>query len=169
MSSTAVRWSWLLVLVVGAALFAVLHGVLVDTGNPNLVPAVIAIGAAVVPATFCVYVATHNRRERLAPLLIVLAAVVGGAVGMLTPARGALGDIGRNTERGDNLLQFNVSVGKTFTVTERLRLQVRAEAFNVLNTVNYDLPDGVLSSRNFGQPVTAFDSRQFQLAAKITF
>ncbi len=82
MSSAAVRWSWLLVLVVGAALFAVLHAVLVDTGNPNLVPAVIAIGAAVVPATFCVYVATHNRRERLAPLLIVLAAVVGGAVGV---------------------------------------------------------------------------------------
>ena len=80
-----------------------------------------------------------------------------------------LGGIGRNTERGDSLVQFNVSLGKTFTLAERTRLQFRAEAFNLLNTVNYDLPDGVLSSRNFGQAVSAFDSRQMQFALKLTF
>jgi len=87
----------------------------------------------------------------------------------LTPARGVLGSIGRNTERGDSLLQWNLTLGKSFTLTEQVRLQFRAEVFNLFNTVNYDLPDGLVTSRNFGQPVSAFDSRQMQLALKLTF
>jgi hypothetical protein len=98
-----------------------------------------------------------------------IAIAPGFSVNRLTPARGTLGTIGRNTERGDSLMQFNMSVGKTFAVGERARLQFRADAFNLFNTVNYDLPDGVLSSRNFGQAVSAFDSRQMQFALKLTF
>ncbi|MFO0364069.1 MAG: TonB-dependent receptor domain-containing protein [Acidobacteriota bacterium] len=93
----------------------------------------------------------------------------GVARGVLTPAARTLGTIGRNTERGDTLLQTNVSVFKTFAVTERWKLQLRAESYNVTNTVNYDLPDGVLSSANFGNALTAGDARQHQLALRLSF
>ena len=79
------------------------------------------------------------------------------------------GTIGRNTERGDSLLSGNVSLFKTFAITERVKLQLRAESYNITNTTNYDLPDGVLSSANFGQSIAAFDSRQHQLALRLTF
>jgi len=88
---------------------------------------------------------------------------------MLTPARGALGTIGRNTERGDSLISWNASLFKSFSLTERLKLQFRAEAFNFTNTANYNPPDGVLSSPNFGQALTANDPRQVQLALRLTF
>jgi hypothetical protein len=87
----------------------------------------------------------------------------------LTPARGTLGTIGRNTERADSLAQFNVALSKTFTLTERFRLQFRAESFNVANAVNYDLPDGLATSANFGSAIAAFDSRQTQLALRLSF
>lgn len=48
----AKRWSWVLVLVVGLALFWAVLRTLADTGNPNLVPSLILLGAAVVPAAF---------------------------------------------------------------------------------------------------------------------
>lgn len=87
----------------------------------------------------------------------------------LTPARGALGDIGRNTERGDSLVQWNITLGKSFSIVEGVQAQLRAEVFNLFNTVNYDLPDGLITSRSFGQAVSTFDSRQVQLALKLTF
>lgn len=88
---------------------------------------------------------------------------------MLTPRAGTLGTIGRNTERGDTLLQTNLSVFKTFSLTERWKLQFRAESYNLTNTVNYDLPDGVLSSANFGNSLTAGEPRQHQLALRLSF
>jgi hypothetical protein len=87
----------------------------------------------------------------------------------LTPGRGELGTLGRNTERADALSQLNVSLFKTFRITESLNIQLRAETFNLLNQVNYGLPDGLLTSPNFGQAVTAGDSRSTQLALRISF
>ena len=87
----------------------------------------------------------------------------------LTPVRGVFGTIGRNTERADTLLSGNISLFKNFQISERWKLQFRAESHNITNTANYDLPDGVLSSANFGQSLAAFDSRQHQLALRLTF
>jgi len=93
----------------------------------------------------------------------------GATRAQLTPARTQFGTIGRNTERADSLLSTNVSVFKTFPITERWKLQFRAESYNITNTSNYDVPDGVLSSANFGQALAAFDSRQHQLALRLSF
>lgn len=87
----------------------------------------------------------------------------------LTPATGTFGAIGRNTERSGSFLQWNAALQKSFSLSERLRLQVRAESFNLLNRANYDVPDAVLSSPTFGQAVTAFDSRQGQVALRLEF
>jgi hypothetical protein len=93
----------------------------------------------------------------------------GFTAGQLTPAPGTFGTIGRNTERGDGQIQYNFTLAKSFPVREGFTAQFRAEIFNALNTVNYDLPDGLLTSRNFGQAVSAFDPRQIQLGLKVTF
>lgn len=93
----------------------------------------------------------------------------GASRAQITPTRGTLGTIGRNTENGDRLMSFNISAFKDFGLTERVRLQFRAEAFNIFNTVSYGVPDGVLTSPNFGQAITAFDPRQIQLALRLTF
>lgn len=87
----------------------------------------------------------------------------------LTPAAGEYGAFGRNTERGDSFLDFNVSVAKDFVVTERVRLQVRGELFNVFNVTNFSGVDGVMTSPNFGRAISAFDPRRAQLAARVTF
>ena len=48
-------------------------------------------------------------------------------------------------------------------------LELRAEAFNVLSTTNYDEYVGALSSPFYGQPVSAFPKRRLQFAAVVRF
>jgi RsiW-degrading membrane proteinase PrsW (M82 family) len=50
------RWAWVLVLVGGVVLFEIVRRVLIKTQNPNLVPSLILLGAAVAPATFVVFI-----------------------------------------------------------------------------------------------------------------
>jgi hypothetical protein len=88
---------------------------------------------------------------------------------LLTPAPGEYGTTGRNTERGDAFLDFNVSVAKDFIVTERVRLQLRGEVFNAFNITNFNAVDGVMTSPNFGRAISAFDPRRAQLAARVIF
>ncbi len=92
-----------------------------------------------------------------------------GLRGQLTPARGVFGTLGRNTGVGDNLLSANLGVAKSFALGERVRLEFRGEVFQLFNTVNYNPPDSVLTSPNFGQALTALDPRQAQLALRFSF
>ena len=62
-----------------------------------------------------------------------------GRTGFATPAPGGDG-AGRNIFTASNFHNLDASVSKNFNFTERLRLQFRAEAFNVLNHVNFDNP-----------------------------
>ncbi len=87
----------------------------------------------------------------------------------LTPARGAFGTLGRNTLTGDRQTGASVGVHKSFAVTERTRIELRGEVFNLTNTVNYAPADNVLTSPNFGQALTANDPRQAQIALRLTF
>ncbi len=57
---------------------------------------------------------------------------------------GQQGDEGRNDIAGFGLTQFDVSVAKKFPLSERLRLQFRADAFNVLNHPNFTNPQGLV-------------------------
>jgi len=88
---------------------------------------------------------------------------------VLSPAAGSFGTLGRNTHRSAGLLQWNAGLQKQFFFSERLRLQVRAETFNLLNRANYDVPDAVLTSPTFGTATAAFESRQGQVALRLEF
>lgn len=93
----------------------------------------------------------------------------GVARATLTPPPGSYGTIGRNTERSGGFVQWNAALQKAFPIAERVSLQLRVESFNVLNRVNYDVPDTVLSSPTFGLATSAFDSRQGQVALRLEF
>jgi RsiW-degrading membrane proteinase PrsW (M82 family) len=69
------------VLVGGAALFEVDRRVLIDTGNPNFVPTLIVLGAAVVPVAFVSFVYERRLRYDISVGTLILIAVVGGVIG----------------------------------------------------------------------------------------
>ncbi len=63
---------------------------------------------------------------------------------------GRQGTLGRNALRGFGLSQLDLAVRRQFALTERTRLQLRAEVFNVFNHPNFGDPVGDLQSRLFG-------------------
>ena len=85
------------------------------------------------------------------------------------PVKGTDGTLGRNTFRGPGFLEIDLSIAKTFTLTERLHLQLRGDAFNALNRVNLNGPVLDLSSTSFGQVTSALSPRQFQAGARFEF
>ena len=78
------RWSWVVVLVVGAGLFELIRRAVVDTGNPNLVPALILLGAAVVPAAFVSFIAGRRLVFAVGTGAVLLTGLVGGVIGVVT-------------------------------------------------------------------------------------
>ena len=76
-----------------------------------------------------------------------------GNAGFALPAAGSDG-IGRNSFRGPNFWNVDLSASKTFPLRERFRLIFRAEAFNLFNHVNWTTGDLNALSPTFGQNLT---------------
>jgi hypothetical protein len=85
------------------------------------------------------------------------------------PPYGSFGNAGRNILTGPGFQNVNVSVIKTTGLSERARLQFRAEAFNLLNHVNLDLPDIFVGSPTFGKIQSAESPRRIQFGLKLLF
>ena len=64
---------------------------------------------------------------------------------------------------------FDVMLGKTFPINERVRTEFRAEAFNVTNSFRKNNPTTTLNSNVFGQITSALDPRILQFALKYVF
>jgi hypothetical protein len=60
------------------------------------------------------------------------------------PASGQQGTEGRNDIRGFGLTELDMSIGRKFSLPERLGLQFRADAFNLLNHPNFSNPPGYI-------------------------
>jgi hypothetical protein len=58
-----------------------------------------------------------------------------------TPGVG-LGDVGRNALRAPAYFQFDMSGMKNFPIGEKLKIQFRADVFNIFNHPNFANPDG---------------------------
>jgi hypothetical protein len=82
---------------------------------------------------------------------------------------GEFGDAGRNIARGPSYTNVDVSLVRTFALPSAMRLQFRAEAFNVANHANFGLPVADLNSPNFGRILSAGPPRLLQFALKLTF
>ena len=82
---------------------------------------------------------------------------------------GSFGNAGRNILTGPGSQNINVSVLKTTAFSERARVQFRAEAFNLANHVNLDLPDSFVGSPTFGKIQSAESPRRIQFGLKLLF
>ncbi len=82
---------------------------------------------------------------------------------------GEFGNEGRNVVRGPGIEDVDLSLVKNFSITERTRMQFRAELFNLFNHANLGLPENDLQSPAFGQILQAGPARQLQLALKLMF
>jgi hypothetical protein len=88
------------------------------------------------------------------------------------PAIGTLGDAGRNTLIGPRWFNADLSFIKNFVVTEAVKAQFRAEAFNVFNHVNPGNPDGCVDCGNAGRIFNLAPNaimRRWQFGARFDF
>ncbi len=97
------------------------------------------------------------------------------ACAFAAPATVSFGDEGRDALIGPGLAQLDLELMKSFTLGgENRRLEVRAQAFNLLNHPNFDLPNANFDSPAFGaiQSANAFANeppRQIQLGLRYSF
>jgi hypothetical protein len=87
------------------------------------------------------------------------------------PALGAWGTLPRNDLRGPGRDNWNISLFKSFTLSESRgsRLELRLETFNTWNHTQLNAVDTNLGDSRFGQVTSAFDPRILQLGGKIYF
>jgi RsiW-degrading membrane proteinase PrsW (M82 family) len=168
---------WLWTLVVGGILFAAVHRAFVSTENPNFLPVLILLGAAVVPVGFVRFILQRDLGYRVRPALVLRVALVGGVLGVVAagvleyrtvPHLQVLPMVGvalieetakliapvavlvftRNRTRADGLL-LGVAAGAGFAALETM-----GYAFMTLTHTSGDLSavDGILALRGLFSP-----------------
>jgi hypothetical protein len=85
------------------------------------------------------------------------------------PAPGALGNLGRNTERGPGVNNLDLALFKNVPLTRGVRLQFRLESFNALNHTQFSAVSTNLAAPNFGVVTAARPARINQLGVKVLF
>ncbi len=93
------------------------------------------------------------------------------------PAFGSPGNIGRNIFRGPGINNTDFVATKRTSISERTKLDLRIEFYNLFNRVQFYQPDNVISDgAAFGQstsevirPDFTTGARQIQLGLKLTF
>jgi hypothetical protein len=84
-------------------------------------------------------------------------------------ANGQDGTAGRNIIDGPGLKNVDLGIFRDFRLTERFKMQFRAEATNAFNIVNLNNPQTSRTSAQFGQVRDARNMRQIQLGLRLTF
>jgi hypothetical protein len=85
------------------------------------------------------------------------------------PDQFAFGNAGRNIVMGPGYTDVDVVLQKDIRLSEDVRLECRWEIFNLLNRANFDLPNRIAFTPNFGRIFSAGDPRQMQFGAKLVF
>ena len=91
----------------------------------------------------------------------------GGAFAQ--PARGTFGTSGRNILDGPGEATMNLSLFRSISIREGIKLQLRGEFFNALNKVNFGLPNSQVGNASYGVIQSASPGRVIQLGAKLSF
>jgi hypothetical protein len=92
----------------------------------------------------------------------------------VAPPAGCNGNLGRNAFTGPSFFQIDLRIAKEIPLGEKLKLNLIADGFNLLNRTNVaavnQLCDPASGSICFaGQPTAAYDARQFQFALKLVW
>ncbi|MBS1849527.1 MAG: TonB-dependent receptor [Acidobacteria bacterium] len=91
------------------------------------------------------------------------------------PCLGCVGNLSRNSFVGPSYVSWESSLFKNIRITERVKAQFRAEAFNILNHTNFQLPgaggstNNRINSGSFGQSGGTFNPRNLQFGLKLMF
>jgi hypothetical protein len=84
-------------------------------------------------------------------------------------AIGTFGNSGRNILRGPRFFSTDLGLIKDTNITERVKVQFRAEFFNVFNNVNFSDPGATVGTPGFGRITSAMDPRILQLTLELMF
>lgn len=86
------------------------------------------------------------------------------------PTAGTFGNNRRNNVYGPGMSEVNFSLGKSFTLTHRAKLQVRADATNLLNHPSWGLPGQAIGGTTAGQiSSVSVGGRTMQLFGRLSF
>jgi hypothetical protein len=91
------------------------------------------------------------------------------------PTPGTYGNLGRGTFTGPGLADFDLSLFKDTSISERATIQFRSEFFNLLNRANFGTPNAIVfSGSNYSGSAglvtsTTTTSRQIQFGLKLIF
>jgi hypothetical protein len=86
------------------------------------------------------------------------------------PPAGQFGNAGRNTIPGPGLVSVNAGFGRSFQFDEsRRRLELRLEANNILNHVNYTNINTVVNATNYGLPISTASMRTLSAVVRFRF
>ena len=85
------------------------------------------------------------------------------------PAAGTWGNAGRNSMTGPAQFSLNSGIARTFTLSDRLNLDWRIDANNILNRVTYAGVNTIFGSPQFGLPNRANTMRKLQTTLRLRF
>jgi hypothetical protein len=85
------------------------------------------------------------------------------------PAPGTWGNAPRNSITGPRTFSLDAAVARTFRVNERLSLDWRIDAANVLNRVTYAGVNALITSPQFGLPNRANEMRKIRTSLRMRF
>ena len=87
-----------------------------------------------------------------------------------TPPLYTFGNAGRNILRNPGLFRVDLSLMKSFAITERTKFELQWEAFNAFNRTNLTGPNAQVDSSTAGQITNIADiMRRMQLSATVRF
>ena len=87
-----------------------------------------------------------------------------------TPAAFTFGNVGRNTIYGPGRQTLDLALQRELAITEKMKLQIRAEAFNALNHTNLGTPNRFVNTPQFGTITeAATPGREIQLGLRLSF
>lgn len=88
----------------------------------------------------------------------------------VAPPANNYGNVARGVLYSPGVVNIDMSVVKTFPITERLKFNFRFEAFNLFNTPYFGFPNASIGSPTVGRITsTVGDNRSLQLSGRITF
>jgi hypothetical protein len=85
------------------------------------------------------------------------------------PAVRTYGTLPRNYFRGPGRFNIDLALAKSTPVTEKVRLELRADIFNLQNGAEFNNPDTLITSPTFGQILDTADPRIIQLSGRVSF
>jgi hypothetical protein len=87
----------------------------------------------------------------------------------VNPAPFTFGNAPRSVLRGPGIVTTDLTLEKNIPFGDRIRLDVRVEAYNLFNRTNFNLPGATLGAPDFGVISSARPSRTLQLATRLGF